>query len=116
MCPIDTFPSTSQPLPGPARAASRALCLAVVPGQASRCPTRRVGDDVGRPHAALWAVLGQAVPYHRRAVEAAHTVRVGRPRGFRSVHSFLNRNPFLFYSEFISDSNFENSYLDLQNL
>jgi hypothetical protein len=36
-------------------------------------------------------------------------VHVGQPRGFWPVDSFL------FYSEFISDSNLENSYLDIQS-
>jgi hypothetical protein len=69
-------------------------------------PARHVGGDVGRSHAVLWAMPGQAT-------QAAHTVRVGRPRRFRPMDGFLNRNHFLFYFEFISNSNFENSYLDI---
>jgi hypothetical protein len=50
------------------RAPRHALCASPsCPGRHCACPTRRVGGNVGRPHAALWAVLGQAVPYHHRA-------------------------------------------------
>jgi hypothetical protein len=85
-------------------ASRRALCARA----GTVRPARHVGGDVGRPHAVLWAMPGQAT-------QAAHTVRVGRPRGFRPMDSFLNRNHFLFYFEFISNSNFENSYLDIQS-
>jgi hypothetical protein len=59
---------------------------------------RCVGDDVGRPRAALRAAPGQAMPRRRWAMQVARTVCVGRPCGFWPVDSFLNRNSFLFIS------------------
>jgi hypothetical protein len=59
-------------------------------------PARRVGGDVGRPHAALWATPG-----HSWAAQATRTARVGRPRGFRPMDGVLNKNPFLFISNSI---------------
>jgi hypothetical protein len=64
----------------------RVTCVA--PRRRAR-PTRRVGGDVGHPQAALWATLGQAVPHHRKATQATHTICVGRSRWFWPVDSFL---------------------------
>jgi hypothetical protein len=51
---------------------------------------------VGHPHVVLWAT-----PCHICTVQAAHTVRVDRPRGFQPVDGVLNKNPFLFISNSI---------------
>jgi hypothetical protein len=69
-------PSSRRPSPR----APRASC-ARRRGPSTRCAT---------------AAPGQATPHRRLAAQAARTVRVGRPRWFRPVYSFLNRNPFLF--------------------
>jgi hypothetical protein len=47
MRPMDTFLSTSQPLPGSSRAALRALCLAATPGQAPHAPYAPCGRRRG---------------------------------------------------------------------
>jgi hypothetical protein len=92
-----------------------ALCaLPLRPGGSRVRHARRVGGDVGRPHIVLWVTSGQAAPHRRQATQVARTVPVDRSHGFQPVDSFLNRNPFLFYFEFISDSNFENSYVYIQ--
>jgi hypothetical protein len=56
---------------------------------------------------AMWAIhtLRQAAPRHHQAARTVHV----------PVDSFFNRNPLLFYFEFILDSKFENSYLDIQS-
>jgi hypothetical protein len=58
-------------------------------GRCRVCPPRRVGGDVGRPHAVLWATPGQAA-------QAARTVPMGRSRGFWPVDNFLIEILFYF--------------------
>jgi hypothetical protein len=66
-----------------------------------------VGGDVGRPHSALWGTPGQSMPHHSWAVQAARTVCVGQPCGFRPVDGVLNKNHFLFISNSIQIQNLE---------
>jgi hypothetical protein len=61
----------------------RALCASPPhPGRRCARTAHRVGDDVGHPHAALWAAPGQAVPHRRWAAQATRTMHVGRLFGF----------------------------------
>jgi hypothetical protein len=71
----------------------RALCAS------PQCPSRR-----RMPRGpSTRCVMGRRAP--SPLVQALHTVRVGRPRGFRPMDNVLNRNLFLFISSSIQIEN-----------
>jgi hypothetical protein len=85
----------------------RALCASPPrPGRRRACPARRVGGDVGHPHAAPSRALSPPGCTHCACGPVARVSARGQ---------FFNRNRLLFYFEFISHSKFENSYLDIQS-
>jgi hypothetical protein len=70
---------------------------------------------VGRPHVALWAASGHDTSLSLPGRAGCTHYVCGLTTRVSTHGQFSNRNLFLFYSEFISDSNFENSYLDIQS-